>query len=151
MRTGASDAAFYFSDLPVGGKTAEWKIRHLVMTTKDALYRFTETKSKKSDPNRLNRIAIGLLTRDLAASCEKGRKQGEAIASGMNLAKTLGNLPGNICTPTYLAQAAQKVAKETGLDVEILDKRAMERLGMGALLDFYCFGFLLAIDRQRQT
>jgi leucyl aminopeptidase len=52
----------------------------------------------------------------------------------MALAKDLGNLPGNVCTPTYLAEAAGKLARQWKLGVEVLERRAMEKLGMGALL-----------------
>ncbi|MCC7270776.1 MAG: leucyl aminopeptidase, partial [Rhodocyclaceae bacterium] len=60
--------------------------------------------------------------------------QGAAIAQGMDLTRELGNLPANICTPSYLAQQARKLAKEFGLKCEVLDRARMERLGMGSLL-----------------
>jgi leucyl aminopeptidase len=52
----------------------------------------------------------------------------------MKLAKDLGNLTGNICTPTYLASEAKKLAKSHRLVVEVLDRSAMEKLGMNTLL-----------------
>jgi leucyl aminopeptidase len=52
----------------------------------------------------------------------------------MDLARTLGNLPANICTPSYLAEEARKLAREFGLKLQLLERRDMERLGMGALL-----------------
>lgn len=52
----------------------------------------------------------------------------------MELAKDLGNLPGNICTPTYLADQATQLAKSHGLGVEILERADMEKLGMNTLL-----------------
>jgi leucyl aminopeptidase len=61
-------------------------------------------------------------------------KQGDAIGQGMDLTKTLGNLPGNICTPSYLADQARLLAKNHKLGVKVLEQKDMEKLGMGSLL-----------------
>ncbi len=61
-------------------------------------------------------------------------ERGRAIAGGVRLARDLGNMPGNICTPTYLAQQARKLQKRLGLKVSVLDENRMNRLGMGSLL-----------------
>jgi leucyl aminopeptidase len=61
--------------------------------------------------------------------------QGQAIAKGKQFTKTLGNLPGNICTPSYLAEQAQQFAKSyKSVSTSILDEKQMEELGMGSLL-----------------
>ena len=52
----------------------------------------------------------------------------------MNLAKDLGNLAPNICTPTYLAEQAVRIAKAYKLKATVLEQKDMEKLGMGALL-----------------
>ena len=64
----------------------------------------------------------------------KGIQEARAIAHGMSLAKDLGNLPGNICTPSYLANQAKKLGKSHKLKVNVLDEAKMKALGMGALL-----------------
>jgi leucyl aminopeptidase len=46
----------------------------------------------------------------------------------------IGSIPSNICTPTYLAQTAQALAKEFGLDCVVLEESDMSALGMGSLL-----------------
>jgi leucyl aminopeptidase len=56
------------------------------------------------------------------------------MVEGMHLAKDLGNLPPNVCTPTYLGKAAQGLAKKTGLKVEVLGLKQIEALGMGSFL-----------------
>ena len=63
-----------------------------------------------------------------------GIRHGEAISNGANLTKDLGNLPPNICTPTYLANQAKKLAKEFNMQVKILDKKQIEKLKMGSFL-----------------
>jgi len=60
--------------------------------------------------------------------------EGTALVEGMNLAKDLGNLPPNVCTPAYLAQTAQALAKKTTLKVEVLGPKQIEALGMGSFL-----------------
>ena len=61
-------------------------------------------------------------------------EQGVAMVEGMNLAKDLGNLPPNICTPTYLGKAAQGLSKKTALKVDVLGLKQIEALGMGSFL-----------------
>ena len=59
---------------------------------------------------------------------------GVAIAQGINLSKDLGNLPPNICNPSYLAKTAQTIGKEHNLKVQVLERKEIEQLGMGAFL-----------------
>jgi len=63
-----------------------------------------------------------------------GLEQGLAVAHGVALARDLGNLPPNVCTPAYLADQARELAKRYRMKVEVLERADMERLGMGALL-----------------
>jgi len=69
-------------------------------------------------------------SKELKAAVE----QGISMVEGMNLAKDLGNLPPNICTPTYLGKAAQGLSKKTDLKVEVLGRKQIEALGMGSFL-----------------
>ena len=68
------------------------------------------------------------------ADAKQAMVQGVAIANGMELTKTLGNLPPNICTPTYLAQTAKQLAKDYKFGVEVLDRKQLEALQMGSFL-----------------
>jgi leucyl aminopeptidase len=63
-----------------------------------------------------------------------GLRVGQAQARGENLARTLQNRPGNIATPTHLAEEARRIAEEWGLAATILGPEEMEKEGMGALL-----------------
>lgn len=77
-----------------------------------------------------------LVERSETAQTQLGLREGLAIANGMELTRTLGNLPGNICTPTYLGDTAKKLAREfkTTIKVEVLDRKQVEALGMGSFL-----------------
>jgi len=132
--TGAKEAWMFLADVPVRGTDATWKARHLVQAASEAAYRFEHMKSKKPEAKPLNRIVLGAVGRTGQASLEHGLAEGRSTAAGMALARDLGNLPGNVCTPTHLADAAIRLGKEWRLGVEVLEKRDMERLGMGAML-----------------
>ncbi|EGG99392.1 Cytosol aminopeptidase PepA [gamma proteobacterium IMCC2047] len=101
----------------------------------DSLYQFDDLKSDKADVPKLTRIQFGLNDRSQSSAVETAITQGQAIGRGKQLAKTLGNLPGNICTPTYLAEQAQQFAKNhKTISTSILDEKQMQDLGMGSLL-----------------
>jgi leucyl aminopeptidase len=128
---GAKDTALFLVDLKVAERTLSWNVRHAVLVLREAFYRFDELKQKKSPALSLERITLPLPP---AAALAQALAEAEATADGADLARTLGNLPPNICTPTYLAEQAKKLAREFKLDVEVLERRDMEKLGMGALL-----------------
>jgi len=133
--TGAAEAVSYLSDLEVKGRDAAWRVREGLLAVSDALYRFERLKSKKNDrPRALQSLAFAF-TADPGAAAEEAIRIGRAIAAGVSMAKDLGNLPPNICTPSYLAEQAEALAKEYGkLTTEVLSRPQMEELGMGALL-----------------
>ncbi len=133
--TGATDCAFFLSDIPVPERDSAWKVMQLAKLAVESNYRFDKLKSSPEENTKaLRKITICIGDRaDLPASKE-ALKQGAAIAHGMNLTKDLGNLAPNICTPTYLAEQAKELAKTYKLKVTVLDKKEMEKLGMGALL-----------------
>jgi leucyl aminopeptidase len=132
--TGAAEAVFYFVELPVVDHDIAWRARHAALAAAEVLYRFETMKSKQSPARTLKRITLALARKLGEAGAARGLAEGRATAAGMALAKDLGNLPGNVCTPTYLADAAGKLARQWKLGLDVLERRAMEKLGMGALL-----------------
>jgi leucyl aminopeptidase len=112
----------------------QWKSRHIIEVFSDAAYQFTHTKSDKETESKLQKIAIAA-TEAGRDSAHSGLLQGKAVAEGMDLTKYLGDLPGNICTPTYLAEQAIALSKKyASLDVRILEESDMASLGMGSFL-----------------
>lgn len=131
-RLQAKDAALYLTDLAVAGRDEAWRVRAAVVAAAHALYRFTAYKHE-SGKRHLKTVFVGAGARQgraLAAALA----QGLAIADGVELARDLGNQPANVCTPTYLAEQAQALAKAHHLDIEVLEEAQMRELGMGALL-----------------
>src|SRR5262245_730751 len=133
--TGAEEAAFNFADLPVGTRDATWKAAHAVMVAHENTYRFNRMKSKGEDTESpLKRLTFVVPERIPARRASSGLDQGRAIAEGVSLARDLGNLPPNVCTPTYLAGQARELGRRYRMKVQVLERQDMEKLGMGALL-----------------
>ena len=124
----------FLADVPVGKRNLAWRVAQLVEVTRDAAYRFDCMKSKPADPYTFSSLTINVLAKTDVTQGEAGLKQGLAVAAGMELAKDLGNLPPNICTPTYLAEQAAELAGSYDYQLEVLEREDMEKLGMGALL-----------------
>ena len=132
---GAKDAALYLTELSVGKRDLAWNIRQATLAAQDALYRFDKLKSKKEEQRRrLAKLCFAVTRRTDKATAEAALAEGVAIAAGMELARDLGNLPGNICTPSYLADQARQLGKAHRLGVDVLDRADMEKLGMNTLL-----------------
>lgn len=122
------------AECDVEGRDWQWKSRHIIEVFNDAAYQFTHTKSDKETESRIAKIAIAAPETERALA-QAGLLQGKAVAEGMDLTKYLGDLPGNICTPTYLAEQAIELSKKyAGLDVKILEESDMASLGMGSFL-----------------
>jgi leucyl aminopeptidase len=129
---GAKDAAFFLVDARIGERPLAWNLRHAVLGLRDAFYRFDELKSQKKAPaSALARVVLPLSAN---AALQAALAEAEATADGVALARTLGNLPPNICTPSYLAEQAKKLARQFKLGVEVLERRDLEKLGMGSFL-----------------
>jgi leucyl aminopeptidase len=133
--TGAFDASIFLTELTVRKRSIAWRVRQTAIIALDATYKFDQFKSKKEEIRRpLRKLTLSVERRNELAPAEEALGQGIAIAEGMAMTKTLGNLPPNICHPTYLAEQAQAMAKEFKLGCEILERADMEKLGMGSLL-----------------
>ncbi|MBU2676942.1 MAG: leucyl aminopeptidase [Gammaproteobacteria bacterium] len=120
----------------VAGASPYYLARHSVETIGDTLYRFDKMKSgRKPAASPLKKIGFAIAQRADAANTLRGAEHGGAIVTGASLAKDLGNLPPNVCTPSYLARTAKKLAAGNGkLTTRVLNEAEMKRLGMGSLL-----------------
>ena len=131
---GGADATITLTELAVGTRDAAWRVRQAAMIAADALYRFDKLKSKPDAKNgALKKIAFSVDASDMGAA-QAALTQGDAIAQGQGLMKDLANLPGNHCTPTYLANQAKALGREHKLGIDVLDRNQMKKLGMNTLL-----------------
>ena len=150
---GIKRIASFLTDVPVKAKSGErsgtWRVTAHVTCVREAGYRFERFKTKKDDNGQdagskakaakpaaegITHVEM-LLPGDMRPTeAPKVIEDAQALANGLQLTKDLANLPPNICTPTFLANQAKTLAREFRLKIEVLDRAAMEKLGMGALL-----------------
>ncbi|OFE12250.1 leucyl aminopeptidase [Pseudohongiella acticola] len=134
-KTPAKTALVSLVQLPISNRDSAWATAQLVTEIGNAQYRYDQTKSTKAEKPALSSIVI-------AAAADTNRKAmnaaitaGEAISLGMSVARELGNLPGNICTPSYLAERAIDLGKRNkAVKTKVLSEKQMENLKMGSLL-----------------
>ncbi|MGD9953080.1 MAG: leucyl aminopeptidase [Burkholderiales bacterium] len=135
LDTGAKDAVLCLVDAKVGRRPMAWNVRQAVLGLREAAYRFDQLKTQgKPAAPALAEVTLATQAAQVAREARDALRESTATADGVALARTLGNLPPNICTPAYLAEEARKLARQFKLGVEILERRDMERLRMGALL-----------------
>jgi leucyl aminopeptidase len=137
LGTKAKEALSTLAELPLPGRELDWKVRQAIEAFGHAAYRFDQLKSEKKEEEKpvLRKVAFPFTSRGEGALVKLGIVQGRAINGGIDLAKDLANLPGNICTPGYLADQARNLSRQyKTLKATILDEKQMEKLGMGALL-----------------
>ena len=133
--TGAIDATLFLTAIPVKKRNVGWRIRQAALIAQETVYRFEQFKSQKNDkPRALLNLTLAVERKNEVATAERALAQGLAIAKGVALARTLGNLPGNVCTPAYLAETAIQIAKDHALECQVLEHADMDALGMHSLL-----------------
>jgi len=128
------DAVSTLSAIEIAGVDLQSKTRAASIAAGAATYRYEAPygSSKRDDLPKLKKI-VQIVERGDDEKAELGLREGAAIAKGMELTRTLGNLPGNICTPTYLADTAKKLSQEyDSIKVDVLDRKDVEALGMGS-------------------
>jgi len=114
--------------------------QYLVEAAYAGQYCYNETFGKEEKKKRKARkpapakITLLLEHKSDSGAVERSVAVGRAIGEGMNLTRDLANMPGNVCTPSYLAKTAQAMGKKYGISTTVLDEAKMKRLGMGALL-----------------
>ncbi|HNG34105.1 MAG TPA: M17 family peptidase N-terminal domain-containing protein, partial [Blastocatellia bacterium] len=116
------------SDLPVGDSAQA--------ATEGALWAlFDADKYHTSDKTENHLESMILATNgDEVEAVKAGIERGRIIAEAANFGRDVINEPSNVMTPTALAQKAEDLAKEYGLDFDVLDEAKMKDLGMGSLL-----------------
>ena len=117
----------------VGGGATAAHAEALAIAAGDATYHYSHTKPSAAPAPVLAKVTFAVPKPDVAAA-KTGLGIGAAIVSGMDLARECANLPANYATPTFLGEQALAMVKSHGLDVEVLDRKQCEKLGMGSFL-----------------
>ena len=131
---GATAFAFAIAVEARGGVSATEVGQVVVEGAAHGGWQFTELKQAGDDPKpELEAVAVVVDPAD-ASAAETGRSIGDAIAAGHRLTRGLQMQPGNVCTPTYLADQAAQLANTYGFTLTVLDRAQLKKEGMGALL-----------------
>jgi leucyl aminopeptidase len=93
-----------------------------------------EYQTPPPDAERRAPLTEVMLVAEHVSAVEQGVARALAIGAGHSLARTLAMLPGNVCTPDYLADIARDIAKRHDLQVTVMGRAEMEREGMGSFL-----------------
>ncbi|MGK2900679.1 MAG: leucyl aminopeptidase [Burkholderiaceae bacterium] len=128
--TGATHVAV---GLAGAGSMDDAQAEAAVTAARECTYLYRHTKPSAPAASKIDKVTL-LCSKADAKSVQQGLARGQAIASGVSLARECANRPANHCTPTYLADQAKKLGKEYGLEVKVLDRKACEKLGMGSFL-----------------
>ena len=127
------DACIYLNDIEMPNSDKNWMIQSGSEIFAHGVYVFSETKSEKVTIPELKKL-IWSVDATNAKSANKAAKTGLATGNGMNVTRELGNLPGNVCTPTYLGNEAKKMGKTFDFKVSVLGQKQLEELKMGSFL-----------------
>ncbi|MCB1690206.1 MAG: leucyl aminopeptidase [Halioglobus sp.] len=131
----ATTAMLHLAALELKEKEAIWTLTYLARHLVACAYRYTETLSKPKEPWKLTRLVVNTSGALPSGAAGNALRQGRSIGIGVNEARNLANLPGNICTPSYLSNRARKLARNNAkLSVTVVEEKKMRELGMGALL-----------------
>ncbi|MDP1673834.1 MAG: leucyl aminopeptidase [Burkholderiales bacterium] len=133
--TGTADAELHLAELSAGRRDIEWRMMQAACAARVAVYRFEQMKSKPAkDAPALRRVVLSVKSQKDAKTAARGLARGLALAHGIGLARDLGNLPGNVCTPSHLADRAHELAKHYRMKIQVLERADMAKLGMNTLL-----------------
>ncbi len=133
---GAMEAVCYLTEMNVRGRDTYWRIRLAVEATNNKLYRFEQLKTKKDVTRRpLRKITYSVSSRRELSTAEQATREAQAISEGVKMARDLGNMPANICTPSYMAERASNLCgTHKNLSCNVLEPADMEKQGMGGIL-----------------
>ncbi|WP_297187650.1 leucyl aminopeptidase [uncultured Porticoccus sp.] len=128
-------ASISLEGIAVTGRERPWLAQQLARKLGEAAYLFNPFKAREKKPVSLGKVSLICPSRQGIGPVKQALLLGGAIANGVNRSRELGDLPGNICTPSYLSSQARELAGQyPNLDCKVLSEKQMETLGMGSLL-----------------
>ncbi len=133
LPAGVQQVATDLAVLPIKKTPIKHSAAALAETVLEATYQVNAIKAQAAEPHPLQQVTV-LVDKAAQSDAEAGLIQGQGLGLGVAYARDLGNLPPNICTPSYLGKQAEKLAKDYGFKVEVLEQAAIEKLQMGSFL-----------------
>jgi len=123
-------------EVDVPDRSIGWKTQKIIESFEAGLYSFTKMKGKPPvNTDSIESVDLLLDDKSERETILSAIAVGSALTAGISSAKTLGNLPGNICTPTYLADQAKQLANDySSITTKVIEEKEIEKLGMGAFM-----------------
>ena len=136
QKGGTTDVLSYLHEAEINDQSDAQKIQQAVAAVGNALYRFTEHKPSAPEVKTpLKKWQLGVTTRKGLAKLEEAVVIGTALTGGMSMTKDLGNQPGNVATPSYLAEQAVELSKQyRSIKTNVIDEKELEKMGAGAFV-----------------
>ena len=134
LELGAETIAFHLAHETHGGVPPAVVGQVAVEGVAQGAWQFNSLKATEKEKKKGIRVFEIIATREERPDVERGRKIGAAVASGHQLARNLQALPGNVCTPSYLADIARRLGKAYDYKVTVLGRAQIAKAGMGGLL-----------------
>ena len=135
-RTGAREAVSYLSLETVADADSYALARTAAEVAGNSAYRIPDHKTAGKKPKAtLTRFGIATASRADKGNAERGLEHGRGIVAGMSLMRDLANQPANVCTPSYLANAAKQLSREhRKISARVLNEADCRKLKMGSFL-----------------
>ena len=97
-------------------------------------WEYIDLKSPVPDAEKKKPLEKAIILTNNTDETRRALNNGKAIGDGQSLSRRLAMMPGNLCTPDYLAQTATDIAKRYGMDISVLGRRELEAEKMGSFL-----------------
>lgn len=111
-------------------QTAEWQLEQMIVQMDNIRYQLLDFKKKNPKAHQLEAVTFYL-----PGASEKSIDLAKAIVTGVELTRHLANMPANVCTPTYLGEQAEQMAKQfASMSCKVMGPDEMKKMGMGTLL-----------------
>jgi leucyl aminopeptidase len=130
---GAPRAAFHVVSEALGQVSPRDAGQAIAEGLAQGAWQYNEMK-RPADDQKPALTRVDVLAPSDTDAVTAGHEVGAAIGAGQTVARGIQVLPGNVCTPSYVARTAEEIARRHGHTITVLDKAAITREGMGALL-----------------
>ena len=132
----ADEASILIPDLKVEEEENNWISQQIAFLCENNVYTYDAKLNKKNKKViKLKKVNIAVSSKLSSSKISRSLKIGQSIGRGSNVAKDLANLPGNVCTPSYLAKESRAASRKyPSLTCSVLGEKEMKKLGMDCLL-----------------
>jgi leucyl aminopeptidase len=136
VQNATTEAVVTLAEIDVPGRTLSWRVQQAghVVAAGSSAFALPDMETGRTARRRPLCHVMLLIPQTLTSELVGALRQGVAVAEGVALAKTLGNLPSRICTPAFLASTAIAMGDEFGCNVEILERPTAAMPGSGPFL-----------------